>query len=419
MKVVVLPLPQPHRLQIVEDDHVLLERVFDANWDLVKGQLEVPGFEKGAIPRSVAEKKVGVQTLYQVGIKQLVDKGVTESRLEVCEITEVAVDWYDDQKPLALYITCLLRPKIVSSEYSSLELNYEKLATSELEIESQLHRLAFSEANEIPSLEPIVEDDIVDVDFGIYDATTKEKLGEQSDYQFRPSKSLYGFEASIISKKCGDALQAETEIPNSFFSDELRGKKVLFDIVIKKVVKLDVPPIDDRLARLVGFADLATLKTSLRQDISKEKEKADDLLYKDALYSMVLEKTEISAIPDSLVKQELDEMLYVQLLELSKKHKQQITAEIFLKKSGTTKEQWQMMYWGRAVRKIKMHLLLNHVFEKEQLIVTEEERQQAVVKLAPNVPREQLDMRLIDTFLRKEKAQDFLLSRVTKKISNG
>lgn len=419
MKTFVLPLPQPYRLQIIEDDRVFLEKVLDANWDLVKKDLEIPGFEKGGVPRSVAEKKLGPQVLYQFAIKQITDKGIAESKLNVCEITEIQIDWYTDKQPLVVYATCLLNPCVVRSEYEALEFDYEKLSISELEIESQLHRLALSEANEIPSSDSIVMDDLVTTDFVITDTITKEKLGEQVDYQFRPAKSIYGFESAVVSRKSGESFKAETEIPKEFFNDALRGRAVVYDVTIKKVAKLDIPPIDDRLAQLIGFTDLNALKTSLRKDIKKEKEKADDLLYKDALYTRILEKTEITAIPDSLVKRELDNMLHSQLIELSKKQGTQITSEVFFKKAGVTKEQWQMMYWGRAVRKIKLSLLLHYVFEKEKLSITEEERQKVIDRVDSKIPRDQIDMTTIEDFLKKEKAQTLLLSKVVNKVSNG
>jgi FKBP-type peptidyl-prolyl cis-trans isomerase (trigger factor) len=62
-----------------------------------------------------------------------------------------------------------------------------------------------------------------------------------------------------------------------------------------------------------------------------------------------------------------------------------------------------------------MTLLLNYIFDKEKMSLSEEERQEAIAKLAPNTPKEQLNIKLIDEFLRKEKAQDFLLSKVIKK----
>ena len=415
MKVVTKPLPQPFRVQIVEDDLKYVETVMEKVWDEVKDQIDAPGFRKGQVPRSVAEKKIGLEPLYRSGLNVVLNKGLSESGLSVFEVLETAVEWHTDKQPLIMTVTCHLNPAVIAANYTDLKLDYKEMTVAETEVDSTLERLAFSEGSEIEVTGPVTDDNIAHVTFAILDPKTKKSLAIQKNYPARATPNRFGFEATLLTHIAGDKYEVPVTLPADYFNAPLRNKAVIIAVEVHKVVKLEIPPIDEALAVKIGYKSLSEMRAAIRTDLEKDKKKADSLTFRDAVLSLAISKTEFTPLPDNIVKKELDNILAATVDDTNRRMKTKLTIEQALSHMGITKEHWCIVNWQRGVRKVHLGMMLDYITQQNALTATNEEAEKELTAiLPPNVDRKNVNMADVLLYVERRKAQEYLVDLVNK-----
>lgn len=425
MKTFIKPLSQPHRIQIIEDDRQVLDKIFDANWEKIKSTIERPGFQKGKVPRSVAEKQIGVEKLYATGIREVLNLGIQHAKLDVYSIDDVVIDWYTDKTPLMVIALCTLQPKVVKCEYKQVIVNRQELQVSPEEIDANLKRLAYGESEFKPSEEPLDDAKFAIADFVMYPkgAFDEEPLGKQQNYKFKPTQKMYGFEHLLVRTKAvasDKPLVFEHDIPEEFFNAELRGKRVQTTVTLKQVLTHVVPEVDDALAKKIGFDSLDHMVRQITDDMKAEKRRASELIYKDEVLSAVIGKTEFTPIPDDMVKTELNHIFANHLHEQNRTNNTKITEQQVLDRLGVTQEQWQLQNWARGLRKVQMGLVLDYIVDAEGLIVSAAEEQQEIQTMFPDKPNNmQINMHDLRVYLLRRKAQSLIENLSIKNQSKG
>ena len=78
-------------------------------------------------------------------------------------------------------------------------------------------------------------------------------------------KLMPAAEDAIYGHKAGETFRFNFTYPAEFRVPELSGKTAQFEICLHTVERKQVPPVDDALAKSLGFADLEALRESLRE----------------------------------------------------------------------------------------------------------------------------------------------------------
>lgn len=385
MKTFLQPLPQPQRLILIEEDREKLEKLFQSHWEAVKDTIEVPGFEKGQVVQTLAEKKLGPEKLYRPIIDKLVAEGLSTAQINFVDIEAVSIEWQTEKTPLVIYVRGYLPPKVLDCDYKTIVSTHKKLLVTEAEIDSLLLRTAASEAEETEH-EQVPEGDldvVVVVDFIMDDVEKERIIANQPDIRVFLSKPVYGFEKDLIGKNIDDVFTTELTLPDDFIAKQFAGKKVSYQIKIKKIYKLDIPKLTDELAVKVGYSSLEDMREKIRKDLEKEKEKADEMLSKDHIMALLVAKTNYTPIPEGVISQELQTMLSNVVKQTNKMQGLQSTEEEYLAQAKITKEEWFNRNWDLAEKKVKGNLALLYIAEQEGIAPTEQECEEAFTKLLP------------------------------------
>ncbi|MFR9068358.1 MAG: FKBP-type peptidyl-prolyl cis-trans isomerase [Faecalibacterium prausnitzii] len=72
-------------------------------------------------------------------------------------------------------------------------------------------------------------------------------------------------EEAVYGHCAGETFRFDFTYPAEFRVPELSGKTAQFEICLHTVERKQVPPVDDALAKSLGFADLDALQESLRE----------------------------------------------------------------------------------------------------------------------------------------------------------
>lgn len=419
------PLPQPYRAVLIEEDQPKVLKLLEDCWNETKESIELPGFDKGQVPRSIAEKKLGEVNLYKSVIDVLVKEGLIQIPERFCSIENVAVTWQTEKTPLVLTVYGYLTPKVIKCDYKSLASNYRRLMVSDEEINTNLLRVAYGEAEEIEIDPTVIKDyDInklqVIIDFLMDDVEKQQIIASQKDFRVNLLKRDFGFEEAILEHKKDDMFQVNCTLPENFFNRELAGRKVSYQIKIVKIFTLKMPEINDDLARKVGYEDLATMRTFILTDLEAEKRKANGMLFRDHLMSLLVTQTETTPVPDALLKKETEIMLIGAVRNANRMQKTNMTVEEFLVAAKITQEDWDNSHWTLARKKLIGNLALEYLAEQEKIIPTEEECRKLLKEMLPentDIVEEKIDQVGLKHYALLKRAQDFLVNLYERPVT--
>jgi trigger factor len=157
------------------------------------------------------------------------------------------------------------------------------------------------------------------------------------------------------------------------------GTEGAIAVHVVDVRRKELPPLDDAFARTVSNQPtLAALRDSLRQRLMTERAETEDREYRDRVMEALLAQAAID-LPESLVQREIDHMVE----DLAKRLQPRgLSLDTYLRSQDRDEARLRADLRSAAERRVRAHLLLNEVAEREGIILSEEEISAAVKNLA-------------------------------------
>ena len=182
-------------------------------------------------------------------------------------------------------------------------------------------------------------------------------------------KLMPAAEQAIYGHCAGEVFRFDFTYPAEFRVPELSGKTAQFEICLHTVERKQVPPVDDALARSLGYDDLDALRESLREKKRLSHEANADRIAGAALLDMAGANLTVE-LPAELLAQNAE----YQMNQLRQRlRKSQMTMELYCKSAGLTPEQVREGYRREAERQLRAVLAVRAIAEAEQITVTQQE----------------------------------------------
>jgi trigger factor len=301
---------------------VLLELNVQVEADRVRAELDkayqqlargatVRGFRKGKAPRKVLRHMFGARVAADVA-QRLVDetyaKAVGEQHVQAVSQPAIESQAITENEPFSYKARVEILPKIDSVVFEGFKVKRPSTTVTEEQIQEQLE--AVQRANS--TLEPAAEEhvaaagDVVTLDFtvSVDGRPVKDASAENLDLELGQSSVLPEIEAALIGKRPPFQADVEVAVPQGSSHPDLRGKKAIFAIVLRDLKTRVLPPIDDEFAKDLGeFDDLAALKKSISDDLSKRLEESADNVVAQVLVAELVKANPI-VVPPTLVQQQ-------------------------------------------------------------------------------------------------------------------
>jgi trigger factor len=121
--------------------------------------------------------------------------------------------------------------------------------------------------------------------------------GTGSDYPLTLGSNSFipGFEEALVGLKPGDKKDVELTFPKEYHAKDLAGKKVVFEVTVKKVNAVSLPKVDDEFAAKVGpFTTAKELRDDIKREIAAQKEREANDQLKDDLVKQLVAKSKVS-----------------------------------------------------------------------------------------------------------------------------
>lgn len=372
-------------------------------------QARIPGFRPGKIPMTILKQRFGSSvtaevlegTVRDTSAKLLEERGLRPAGQPKIEITS-----FDDGKDLEYDMSVELLPDITLMDLSKLELVRLKAEVTDKDLDEALGRLAT--AHKV--YEPVAKKraaksgELAVIDFeGRLDGETFDG-GTAADFELElGSNSLIpGFEDQVIGQKAGDKFDVNVTFPEDYNVEKLAGKDVVFACEFKELRERIETKVDDELAKAAGLEGLDALKDAVREQMGREYGQASRGKLKRDLLDRLEAAHEFEA-PESMLDAEFDS-IWAQIEEAKKKD--QLDPEDAAKDEEELKTQYREI----AGRRVRLGLILSAVGEGNDITVSQEELNRAMMEEARKYPGE--EQKVIDFFRSNPQARASLQAPV-------
>jgi trigger factor len=199
--------------------------------------------------------------------------------------------------------------------------------------------------------------------------------GEATDYPFvlGQGRMLPEFEAAILGLKSGESKTFDMTFPEDYHGKDVAGKQVTFAITVKSVEAPQLPEIDAEFAKSLGVAsgDVAELMKEIRANLERETQRRVKTRNKDNAMDALLAIGELD-VPKAMLDWEIQNLQQQAMHDMQQRGMQ-------IPKGMTLPPE---LFTERAIKRVKLGVILNALVEKHDLAAKPEQVQAMVAEYA-------------------------------------
>ncbi len=367
----------------------------------VVSKINVPGFRKGKVPRTIFEARFGVESLYQDAIDILLpsaySEAVEQTGIYPVDRPDVDVEQFAKGQPFKFKAKVTVKPEVKLGEYKGIEVSAPDFEVSDEEIAQELERLQQRHAELVVVDEgPAQQGDIAVIDFeGFMDGEPFEGgKGERHSLELGSGTFIPGFEEQVVGLNIAEEKDVNVTFPEEYHAENLAGKAVVFKVKLHEIKRKNLPALDDEFAKDVSeFETLDEYKADLASKLKERKAKDAEAEKENEVISKASEAAEID-IPEVMIDNEVENMLK----DFENRLKMQgMNLDLYYQFSGQDEEALKAQMKADAQKRVRNNLVLEAVAEAENLEVSDEELNEELENLSKMYNRPADELRAIFT----------------------
>jgi trigger factor len=341
----------------------------------------LPGFRPGKVPAGLIKKQYGQALLGEAleqAVNQSMAKAIDDRGLKPAMQPKVELKGeFAEGKDVEFDVEMEVLPEIGQLDFSGVELERLKAVVPEKSVDETLERIAKANREQKPvdPPRPAQKGDALKLDFvGSVDGVDFPG-GAAQDYVLELGSGSFipGFEDQLIGAEVDKPVDVKVKFPDDYGNKELAGKDAVFKCTVKEVREFVESPIDDELAKKNNFENLEAMKKAVSERIGQEYAQVSRGMIKRELLDKLAD-THKFPVPQGLVDGEFNAIW--QRIEEAKKNGEKIEDE----------EKAKAEYREIAERRVRLGLLLADVGRSNNIDVTPEELNQAIMREAMRYP---------------------------------
>ncbi len=362
------------------------DKAIDKAYQKNKGQMSVPGFRKGKVPRQMIEKMYGVGVFYEDAANEIIPVAY-EAELENCELEIVSqpkIDVVQIEKGKSFIFTAevAVKPEVELGKYTGFDIEKPAVEVTDDEVNAELDKAREQQARTIPVEDRAVADgDMTVIDFeGFVDGVAFEG-GKGTDYPLTIGSHSFidTFEEQLIGKNIGEEVEVNVTFPEEYHAEELKGKPALFKVTVKEIKVKELPELDDDFAQDVSdFDTLDEYKEDLKKNIASRKEEAAKAEYEEKVIDAIIADAKMD-IPQPMIDLQVRQMAddFARRIQ-----SQGLTIEQYFQFTGMTPDKFMEQMQPQAVKRIQSRLVLEAIAKAENIEVTDADVDAEIEKMA-------------------------------------
>ncbi len=366
----------------------------DRAFERLAGEVKVPGFRKGKVPRKVLEARLDADQIREASLQEAVPllwrQAMTESDISPITLPDIEVRSYDEQG-LSFDALFEIRPDINLPDFARLSVDRPAADVTGAEIDEQLARLQdrFATLETIARPSRRADFALIDLKGYVHDKQVPEASATDLLYEVGTERFVPELDRELEGKRQGDILKFNASLPPGY-PGEFAGKEISFQVLVKEVRQKNLPALDDEFAKSASeFDTLDELRADLRTRIGEVKRVSADAEVRNRLLEKVIAEASVP-VPDALVNDELS----FRVARFSDQLRAAgVSVEQFLERTGQSEEQISDDLRVQAERNVAAQLILDEVGKREELEASEEDLRAELLAHAQALQKEPEELR--------------------------
>ena len=363
----------------------------DARLSEIGRDVTLPGFRPGKAPLTMLQKRYGKAVMGEIleaAVSDSSAQAIAERGLRPAMQPRIEITSFEDGADLEYRIQLELMPEIEPADFSKLELERITVEVTDTEVDEALARIAAQNRRTEPVGKPrkAVNGDVVVIDFvGRVDGGEfPGGAGKEHHLELGSGQFIPGFEEQLAGASAGDHVAVKVEFPKDYSAANLAGKSAEFEVDVTEIREFVESPIDDALGVTMGFENLAKLREAVAGNLEREYSEMSRGVLKRNLLDKLSELHEFE-VPPGMLEAEFD-AIWKQFEEA--REKGQIDEDDVDRSDDELKKDYRAI----AERRVRLGLLLSEVGRRNNVDVSQEEVNQAIVAQTHRFPGHQREV---------------------------
>ena len=364
-----------------------LDAKVNARLDEIKDRVRINGFRPGKVPVAHLKRLYGRSTMAEViettvrdannqivserGYKLASDPKVTLPT-EQAAVEKLIAGESDLDYTMAVEIV----PAIALADFKTIKLTKLSADVTDAEIDDGIARIAEQNKPYTPKVEgaKAAKDDRVTISYaGTIGGTPFDGgTGDDAPVLIGSNTFIPGFEDQLIGMAVGETRTVKVTFPASYGNEKLAGKDAEFVVTAKAIEAPGIVKTDDEFAKSLGLESIAKLRDAVKERIAQDHAAMSRQKVKRALLDE-LDKGHKFEPPPTMVEDEFERVWKSVVDELANEKKT-------FADENTTEDKAKAEYRAIAERRVRLGLVLAEIGEKNNITVTEEELNRALME---------------------------------------
>lgn len=375
-----------------------VEEGLTKSFNKVKGNLNVPGFRKGKVPRRIFNQMFGEEALYEETLNEVFPTAYQEAAEGIDAeivgqpsikdmVTETGKDW-------ELTVEVPLKPEVKLGQYKDLEVTKIDREVTEEEVEEALENRRKEFAELVVTEEAAKDGDTVVIDYAGSVEGVEFEGGTATNHSLELGSNSFipGFEEQLVGVEPNSEVDVNVTFPEEYHSDDLAGQEAVFKVTVHEVKTKELPELDDDFAQ--DADDEVETMDELREKTRKELEEsraqfADNARDEEAIQKAVA-NAEIEEVPWDMTHEEVHRQMDLFYNNLNQ---QGMNPELYFNITQTTEEDLHKQFEIGAEDNVRTNLVIEEIVKVEGLEATEEEIEAEIKELSEQYGLEEKQVR--------------------------
>jgi trigger factor len=339
---------------------------------LVK-EVTLPGFRKGKAPVQIVRQRFD-ETIRSEALKNILPQAyghiVEREQFEPIGDPVFSEVKEEDAGHLTFRMDIEVVPSFELEDYAGVKVDPEPVEVRDDEVDDVLKNLQERQAEYVIVDRPAVSGDLVTLDYapiGLDDEPDEKRRVSDYPAQLGVGHLFPEFEKAIAGQPAGFTGRVEIAYPEDYGSEELAGRRVLYQFTVKEVKEKRLPALDDEFARSVEekFEAVKDLREDIERRLRGEKEREAKRKQEERAIDIIIERNPFE-VPLTMIER------YRKELEAEDdRRRQAMGAPPELDEEHT--KQRDELFGKVASRNIKRYFVLERIAEREGVEVPDEE----------------------------------------------
>lgn len=359
-------------------------------------ELELPGFRKGKVPSSMAQKYVSEEKVLAEAAENIVSRYwrdyLKEASIEAVSQPEIQVIKMAKGNPFIFTasVEVLRDLELPDIKKIASEIKREEIKVEDREVDDAVSWLRTSRAVLTDKEDQAAEmGDYVEIDISLIEAPAlfDHMKGVQRDaFILGKNNVIAGLDEAVVGMKKEEEKEFEGSISQNI--DKGQPEKILVKAKVKviSVQKLNLPEINDDWVKSLGrFETVEAMREDIKKGLIEEKKVAESNRQRVEVIDKIVEKVKFE-IPSVLLRREEDNLM--ENLKERVNYEMNIDLPKYFEQIKKTEEEVKADFKKMAEERMKRFLVLHQISKNENILASEEEVIKKVNELLSQYPGE-------------------------------